>query len=392
MATLAVLPALPVHYTAPDKVLLTQKFVEGMAQYADLWEGQVMAVMQPSPEESTGNLDDMVFDVDSLPFSIERADFPSGELYSALEKADVIMLGGDHRLPGLVQWCRSRRKKTVFVTEYSLRTRLQIINANFRNPFLRLRKYLWEWQQERRNRRGVSAADATQCNGLPTYDAYRRRNPNTLLFLDSRINASMLASREDVARRHQYLKSGQPARLAFSGRLTPMKGSDHLIEVARHLRDLGTSFTLDIYGDGPLHMDMQDQVRDYALEDKVVFHGTVDFASELLPRIRETADLFVCCHRQGDPSCTYLETFACGVPIAGYANEALSGLIRNRPVGWTTPLNRPRALARRIAALVAEPDRLIETSYTALEFARQHTFEIEFGARIQQARELLGRD
>jgi len=389
VATLAVIPSLPVHYQSPDRVVLTQKFVEGMTRYAELWDGNVVAVMHPSSEPQTGNLDDAVFEVASLPFEITAASFPGEQLYAALDTADVVMLGGDHRLTDLVRWCRSRNKKTVFVTEYSFRTRIQIINAEYHNPFIRLRKYVWEWRQEQRNRLAVTAADATQCNGLPTYDAYRKSNTNTLLFLDSRIDADMLASREDVARRHSHMAQGNKVRLAFSGRLSAMKGADHLIEVAHHLNELGVAFTLNIFGDGPLRGQMEQQTQRYGLNEIVRFNGVVDFSSELLPCIRNETDLFVCCHRQGDPSCTYLETFACGVPVIGYANEALSGLVRNRPVGWTTPLNQPARLARRIVELLARPQRLTDAGYTALEFARRHTFAIEFGARVDQARRLL---
>src|SRR5262249_16164737 len=97
---------------------------------------------------------------------------------------------------------------------------------------------------------------------------------------------------------------------------------------------------------------------------------------------RET-DLFVCCHRQGDPSCTYVETMACGVPIVGYGNEAWEGLARVSGAGWVTPVGEPIKLAERIAALERDRSALSNAAHAALDFARSHSFEKTFPRRVE---------
>ena len=42
------------------------------------------------------------------------------------------------------------------------------------------------------------------------------------------------------------------------------------------------------------------------------------FESELVPWMRQEADIFLSCHRQDDPSCAYLEAMGCGLPVLGY--------------------------------------------------------------------------
>jgi len=372
-----------------DKVRLTRKFVDGMSEYAAMWPSRVMTVMHPDNKESSGNLDDEVFDCRTLPFEIQCVAFGSDEFFLALEAADIIMFGSDHRLPNFAQWCKDRGKKSVFVSEYSLKTRLQIIRAEIRNPLKRIRKYVWEWRQEKRNRSDVSTADAVQCNGMPTYNDYRLLNPNTLLYLDNRVTADQLADANAIASRSLHLKQGGPIRLAYSGRLSAMKGADDLIEVARHLLDAGQPFSLDIFGDGPLRAAMAARIRKYGLDACVNLRGAVDFNTELMPYMRDKVDLFVCCHRQGDPSCTYIETFSCGVPIVGYDNEALHGLMADRDIGWATPINSPTKLAEEIAILSAAPEQLYSAAQNASEFAAQHHFEIEFRARIDQIKQLV---
>lgn len=389
MPVLAVIPALGVHFPTPDSVRLTQKLADGMARYAALWTGRVVAIMRPDTAESSGNLDDRIYKTSELPFEVRSVEFRQTLVFAALHDADVVMLGSDHRLPDLVKWCSAAGKRVVFVTEYSLTTRYQITRAEVSNPLIRLRRYFWAWQQERINRHNIRLADAIQCNGTPTYTDYHMLNANTLLYFDNRVTADMLPDDASIAGRLADLKAGAPLRLAWSGRLNEMKGAPDLIEVARHLRTDGIPFQLDIFGDGPLAAQMAQQIQKLALDNAITMHGVVDFTSELMPFIRNQVDLFVCCHRQGDPSCTYIETFACGVPIAGYANEALQGLTAQRLTGWTTPLDKPGLLAKKVGALQQQPEQLLEAAREALGFARDHTFEREFGARINQVASLL---
>jgi glycosyltransferase involved in cell wall biosynthesis len=112
--------------------------------------------------------------------------------------------------------------------------------------------------------------------------------------------------------------------------------------------------------------------------------GTLDFEKELIPFVKQNADLFICCHRQGDPSCTYLETMACGVPIVGYDNEAMAGLARERGLGWTTPMDRPVELAESIARLHRDREALRGMALKSLTFAQQHSVESTFRARTGQ--------
>jgi colanic acid/amylovoran biosynthesis glycosyltransferase len=277
----------------------------------------------------------------------------------------------------------------VLNTEYSLRTRWQIIHAEHRNPLRRARRYVWELGQERKTRADVKLAAGVQCNGVPTFHAYRKLSAAPLLYFDSRIDEGMLSTpervREKAARR--AARDGV-LNLAFSGRLNAMKGADDLVRVAAALRARKVPFLLHICGGGELEQAMRREVISQRLEQQVRFHGVLDFSRELMPFIRDEIDLFVCCHRQGDPSCTYVETFACGVPIAGYANEAFAGILEFAEAGWEAPLNRPKALARVIERVAKRPGLLEQAGLRALEFAKQNRFERAFADRIEHMLQL----
>lgn len=389
MPVLAVVPSLSVGVISDREVRLTQKFVEGMAQYCELWSGPVIAVIHPDYGAATTNLDERVFDLKRLPFEVRCVGLADSEIFHALNDCDVVMLGGDHRHRKLTRWCRARGKKVVFVAEYSLRTRFSIIRAEVSNPIIRLRRFVWELRQELNNRRDIRLAHAVQCNGTPTFLDYARPDRNVMRYFDNRVTQDMIPNSPSIAARLDSLKSGRPVRLAYSGRWVAMKGVHHLVEVASWLKSRGVPFIMDIIGDGPLRPTLSDMIKQRGLATEVFLHGVMEFSTELMPHVRDHVDLFVCCHSQGDPSCTYLETLSCGVPIIGYDNEAFRGILEIGPMGWLTPRNDPGTLAARIAELYASPEMLLAAARHAIGFARKHTFPIEFKTRIDQVKLLF---
>jgi glycosyltransferase involved in cell wall biosynthesis len=275
------------------------------------------------------------------------------------------------------------------LAEYSLKTRKQIVATNTKNPLLRLRRNLWQHSQERKQRRSIALASGVQCNGTPTYEAYRKISPNPLLFFDTRVTERMTATEAEIVKRYTNRDIDRPLRLLFSGRLIKMKGADHLLKVAQHLKRSGIPFELYICGDGQLKPEMERQIQIQGLKDCVQMMGVLDFKTELVPFAKETIDLFVCCHRQGDPSCTYLETMACGVPIVGYGNEAFEGIVAHSGAGWVVPMDRPDQLANKIAELSHSPAELQAMAIKALHFAKQNTFEKTFNRRIHHIHNVI---
>lgn len=119
---------------------------------------------------------------------------------------------------------------------------------------------------------------------------------------------------------------------------------------------------------------------------KIAIHEPVPYPE--LQRIVKQADLFVCCHVQGDPSCTYLETFACGVPIVGYANEMWSPLCRDSAAGRVVRRGDYRALASAAVQLLTS-DLVDELSLRARNFAAANTMEVAWDRRVSHLAALV---
>jgi glycosyltransferase involved in cell wall biosynthesis len=365
----------------PGVFVFGKKFLDGVVTYARHWPGRVEVLTEIVPEATEP--DARAVSAKELPFAVTPIKDSGSELTDALRRAAVISAALIPEKVSLAEVCREIGVPVVYVSEYSILTRKQIIQVETKNPLLRLRRGLWTTQLEARYLRSLRLAAGVQCNGTPTYEAYRSVNQRPLLFFDSRVDESMIVKEEVLETRLRTLLEHRPLRLVFSGRLTGIKGVDDLPRVAQELRRMGVPFTLDIYGTGELASSLRTQIARLGLADAVQLHGFIDFETALVPRISNSADLFVCCHRQGDPSCTYLETLSCGTPIAGYANEAFCGIRALSSAGWETPLDDPRALAEVIATLNHKRAELAEASRAARRFAVLHPFNETFRRRVE---------
>ncbi len=378
---LVLLPSLKVKKVSNHQIIITQKFIDGVIEYQKYWSGSIVVFVEED-DALNNNLDNILINLNELPFKIEIINLESLRNRPELHENSIFLISTDFRQNQISKICKQHNIPCIYITEYSLNTRIQIINATTKNPILRLRRYAWEVSQELKQRKAIAIANGVQCNGVPTYQSYQKINPNPCLYFDTRISEDMIISNANLTARTSECLSKKPLRLMFSGRLINIKGADHLIPVAENLKQLGVEFEMFICGDGELKTAMEKQIIQSGLSDAVKMLGVLEFKTELVPFVQKNIDLFICCHRQGDPSCTYLETMSCGVPIVGYDNEAFVGVVNQSQAGWFVKMNRPDLLAQKIAELNENREFIIAESYKSLEFAQQHTFEKTFQRRI----------
>ena len=376
---LMIAPA-PAEHLPDGRLRLDAKFVEGMRLHAALWDGPVECLLWQGgaiPFGSDHAAEDLGFGLRLL---------PRGAAITAedLAGAAVIVASADmHQTLGLAPLARAAGARLCFVVEYTLATRLAILRLEpGLSPLRRLRSALWHLMQERRRRAAFRAADALQVNGYPAEAAYAALNRNCLLYLDGRMKTAMLAPAAAMEARAAHLASGGPLRLVHSGRLEPLKGAQDLLPVARSLQARGMDFTLDIFGAGSLAPAIAEGIAEAGLSERVRLNAPLPFESGLVPWVTAHADLFLSCHRQADPSCTYIESMGCGVPVLGYDNAMWRRLAQVSGAGWVRPMARPEALAEAVADLARDRAGLIAAAARARAFAAAHDFEAEFGRRM----------
>lgn len=378
----------PIVAVRGDSVELSAKFLEEIERYAKFWPGTVRLIAFEDPNWAT-SFGTTIRKIESLPFElvVQSHDDLDERVF---HDAAAVLCGIGHRYDHLAEMGRGLGVPVVYVAEWSRRTQNVITAIDSPNAFVKARRLFWLWRQRRRIRKSIAAATALQCNGTPTFDEYAQLNPQRLLYFDSRITDDLLINREELDGRTARLVEGaHPIQLVFTGRLTPTKGVLDLVAVAIELRNREVDFKLSIVGDGDLVDELRARIVRHQLGSLMTVLAPKQFRSELIPFVQQM-DLFVCPHPQGDPSCTYLETLACGVPIVGYANEALEGVARHSHAAWHVPLGKPSALAAEIARLAIARAEVSAASIAALQFATEHTFDKTYGRRVDQLRQLAG--
>ena len=380
---LTLFSAVPAARMPDGQLLMDEKFVSGMALHAKHWAGPVRAVMRDLGQGALPFATPV--DPESLPFAVTL--LPQGaSLESTLGTAPGVILASAD-VPeqlSLGDAARARGLHVVYGIEYTLETRLRIAGMDrSRNLPRRLWSMLWNIRAERVRRRALREADGIQLNGFPAERVYARLSPQPLRYLDNRMSADMLATPAEMAARRQRHEQGLPLRLIHSGRLETMKGGHLLVPLARALRDRGVPFSLAIYGTGALEAEIRRGIAQHGLSDLVHLHAPVPFETGLVPISRREADVFVSCHVQSDPSCTYVEAMGCGLPVVGFANHMLAALAQDSHAAWCLPMGDVQAMADQIARLDKDRGDVMRRADAGLAYARRHDFGIEFDARMR---------
>jgi glycosyltransferase involved in cell wall biosynthesis len=365
---------------------IDRKFLTGMARYAAALP-LPLATVHPAWQEGQPIMDAVTVPLADLPYRVEVIDMVAGKPTAAahdrlgkLVRASQLVYGEDF---GARAWCRRLDVPYVPVLEYDLRTQILVTTSQVDNPFRKVVRALrctWAYAREAQSLR---RAARLHCNGFPIHREAALFNSQRLLFLDSRMAESEVVSRAELdarlATRHATHLARPPIRLLFSGRYEPIKGSLDAVKVAVAALDAGLDVELHTYGQGSLRHAMAALAAERG-RGRVFVHGPIPYP-ELITRSREF-DLFVCCHVQSDPSCTYVESFGAGLPIVGYANRMWRHLQPDARCGAQAPIGDVQALVAAIRRYANDPVLLAEHSHLAREYAQAHCFEREFEKRI----------
>ncbi len=331
----------------------------------------------------TGELGYEVKTFEGGPFTWQDNPVIRHELAVLVEHSQLVY-GADRFLASLA---KRASVPSVTLLEYNLRTMMVFAASQQGSAWKRIRSRASAARYYAREIvPAMRSAAVLHCNGYPVFQEARWFNSKRLLYLDSRMSADAVIPLEQLTGRLARRRD-RPPKLIFSGRFEPAKGALDVVLAARACAAQGFRFTIDLYGQGSQRDAMDRVVAESGLSGAVNVHDALPYP-ELLQRTRDS-DLFVCCHTQDDPSCTYLETFGCGVPIAGYGNAMWTAMQADSAAGTIVPLGDIQGLAASIVGLCSDQEQLDKLSMRARSFALSHTFEEEFSRRTDSLREIM---
>ncbi|WP_298745180.1 glycosyltransferase [uncultured Microbacterium sp.] len=304
-------------YVSPGPI--EAKAAEGLAEFATTWPGEVIALVAQEPTAS----------VPVAPSVRVMAQTWSDPTVVRALDPDVLLALHRPEFASL-----SALAPTVFTAEFSRQIRVEQQSVGARGALDRARISMGQRRRDRTYRAMAHTSAGLQCNGHAAWDSYAAKSPDPLFFRDHRIRRADLTA---AAARSTWHGDRAP-RVAFSGRMTAVKGPGTVLEVARLLPEI--EFVM--VGDGDLRADLQ---RDAPVN--VRFEGFLDF-STWKAFFREQVDLALLPYPQGDPAGTYYEALGCGVPVLGVFNATWPRLAAE---GLGFVERDAATLARRIRSL-----------------------------------------
>ena len=141
----------------------------------------------------------------------------------------------------------------------------------------------------------------------------------------------------------------RPTRVAFLGRLVPVKRVDLFLEMAGKCLDaVSGDLTFDVVGEGPLAAELRSLADRLGLQDRVTFHG---FRPDAVALLADVDALVFTSDHEGTPMAA-LEAIAIGVSVVARAvgglPEMLSGVAGCRLV----ESDEPAAFAAAVCAVL----------------------------------------
>ena len=187
------------------------------------------------------------------------------------------------------------------------------------------------------------------------------------------IPASELAAKQQSATRGRL-------RIAYAGRLDPMKAPLDWLRALGAARDLGADFEAVWLGDGPLHDDFHASLDQLGLRDHVRAPGFISERATLIAELRR-AHIFAFTHVTPESPRCLLEALVSASPIVGYQSAFAEELTAGRGGGDYVPLGDWQALGAKIAELANNLSRLAGLIADAAENGSRFNDEAVFRER-----------
>ncbi|MDL5362138.1 glycosyltransferase family 4 protein [Halalkalicoccus sp. NIPERK01] len=224
----------------------------------------------------------------------------------------------------------------------------------------------------------LSTVDAVICNSRATRAAVARLTdaPGIIAWPGADRFEGLPTEAEIVERARR-----DPFEVVFVGNIVPRKGLDALV---RGLARVEGDWHLTVVGgaDDPEYASaVRDRVRREGLADRVDFAGWLD--DDALAARLEAAHLMAVPSTHEGFGIVYLEGMAFGLPALAAASGGASDLVTEGTTGHLVDPGDERAIARAIAGLAGDRDRLVGMSLAARRRYERHPTWDETATRVR---------
>jgi glycosyltransferase involved in cell wall biosynthesis len=165
-------------------------------------------------------------------------------------------------------------------------------------------------------------------------------------------------------------------KIVSVGRLHPQKNQKLLIDAFSYISSMFRTYTLDIYGDGALQEQLENQIRELNLENRVVIYNS---RKDIFDSIRNASLFVLSSDYEGMPN-ALMEAMALGLPCI--STDCRPGgaraIIQDGENGFIVPTNDPIALSEKMKYVLLHKQKADQVALKAVDILHTHTQQYIF--------------
>ena len=164
------------------------------------------------------------------------------------------------------------------------------------------------------------------------------------------------------------------------GRLEAPKGFDMLINCWKRVAEQHPDWHLDIYGEGSCRNDLQLQIEQLHLNDRITLCGRSNNIMDVYPEY----SLHIMPSRYEGQGITLIEAQACGLPSVVFNFKfGAADIVQNGVNGIIVPQNDCKAFSEALCKMMSSEDMRKKYGENALEVGRQYFKDNVFGKWVE---------
>ena len=172
-------------------------------------------------------------------------------------------------------------------------------------------------------------------------------------------------------------------RIVTAGRMTSQKNHRMLISAFAEIHKAHPEYTLTVYGDGPLRLELEKQISELGLEDVIDFPGNV---TDLHKRISD-AEIFVLPSNFEGLSNALLEAMMMGFPVISTDCAGSDEVIENKQNGILIPVGDDKKLIDAIETVICDSElrrKLSKNAKKSVEYCKVDNIISEWSNVIEK--------
>lgn len=214
------------------------------------------------------------------------------------------------------------------------------------------------------------------------YDRYHHIGSNVKAICHSMHSETDVVASEQLEQRLQTLSAPRPLRVVYAGRFVRRKGLHDAVAAIASACRAGHLVEFHLFGGGPEEAALHAQAKELNVEDKVVFHGVVEYSPAFVKTLAQF-DLFLFMPTEEDTPRALYDTMAAGLPLLGTNIPFLQTRVAKDGQGVLVEIGDAEAAAAQMASLHGNLELLRSLSRKARDAGLRHSVDQWYRRRAE---------